>query len=102
VLLDSRAYQDFVEAYLDLTESPGTGARTTSGAIGEPILVRDTAGSRILTAYEHVRAYETVMAWADLTTLHELRIAGKRLRYTLEYFAEVLPISSRALIASVT
>ena len=42
------------------------------------------------------------MAWADLTTLHALRIAGKRLRYTLEYFAEVLPVSSRALIATVT
>jgi CHAD domain-containing protein len=101
-LLDSRAYQDFVEDYLALTESPGIGSRMTSGAIGEPVLVRDTAGSRILAAYEHVRAYETVMAWADLTTLHELRIAGKRLRYTIEYFAEVLPISSRALIATVT
>ena len=66
------------------------------------MLVRDTAGSRILGAYEHVRSYETVMGWADITTLHALRIAGKRLRYTLEYFAEVLPVSSRALITGVT
>jgi CHAD domain-containing protein len=101
-LLDSRAYHDFVEDYLELTETVGAGARVTTADPGEPVLVRDTAGSRILAAYEHVRAYETVMAWADLTTLHALRIAGKRLRYTLEYFAEVLPVSSRALIAGVT
>jgi CHAD domain-containing protein len=101
-LLDSRAYDDFVEDYLELTETAGAGARATPSDPGEPVLVRDTAGSRILSAYEHVRSYETVMAWADLTTLHALRIAGKRLRYTLEYFAEVLPVSSRALITGVT
>jgi CHAD domain-containing protein len=101
-LLDSRAYHVFVEDYLELTESVGAGARTTPSEPGQPVLVRDTAGSRILAAYEHVRAYETVMGWADLTTLHALRIEGKRLRYTLEYFAEVLPVSSRALITSVT
>ena len=96
-LLDSRAYDDFVEDYLELTETAGAGARATPSDPGEPVLVRDTAGSRILGAYEHVRSYETVMGWADITTLHALRIAGKRLRYTLEYFAEVLPVSSRAL-----
>jgi CHAD domain-containing protein len=101
-LLDSRTYHDFVEDYLELTETAGAGARATSPDPGEPILVRDTAGSRILAAYEHVRSYETVMGWADVTTLHALRIAGKRLRYTLEYFAEVLPITSRALITGVT
>ena len=61
--------------------------------MGQPSLVRDTAGSRILAAYERVRAYETIITWADVPTLHALRIEGKRLRYTLEYFAEVLPVA---------
>ena len=99
-LLDSRAYQDFVEDYLEFTGTPRAGG-LEAGARA-PSLVRDTAGSRILAAYERVRAFETVMAWADVPTLHALRIEGKRLRYTLESFAEVLPATARSLIADVT
>jgi triphosphatase len=99
-LLDSRQYQDFVEDYLEFTETPRAGELEAGANV--PSLVRDTAGSRILAAYERVRAYQTVMAWADVPTLHALRIEGKRLRYTLEYFAEALPVSARTLIADVT
>ena len=98
--LDAKSYRDFVEDYLEFTESPGAGALVTP--LGEPSLVRDTAGSRILAAYERVRTYETVMTWADVPTLHDLRIEGKRFRYTLEYFSEVLPVTSRQLIGTVT
>lgn len=98
--LDSRQYRQFVEDYLDFTESPGVGGILTP--MGQPGLVRDTAGSRILAAYEHVRAYQTIITWADVPTLHALRIEAKRLRYTLEYFSEVLPVASRKLIATVT
>ncbi len=45
--------------------------------------VRDVAGSRAWAALEAVRAYEPMLRWADVETLHALRIAGKRLRYTL-------------------
>jgi CHAD domain-containing protein len=44
----------------------------------------------IYTAYENVRAYETAFDQADVLTLHALRIEGKRLRYALEFFEEVL------------
>lgn len=98
--LDSKQYRQFVEDYLDFTESPGVGEVLTP--MGQPSLVRDTAGSRILAAYEHVRAYQTIITWADVPTLHALRIEAKRLRYTLEYFSEVLPVSARRLIATVT
>jgi CHAD domain-containing protein len=98
--LDSRQYRDFVDDYLDFTESPGAGVIQTP--MGSPSLVRDTVGSRTLAAYEHVRAYETIITWADVPTLHALRIECKRLRYTLEYFAEVMPISARKLISTVT
>jgi CHAD domain-containing protein len=98
--LDSKGYRDFVDDYLDFTESPGAAEILTP--LGRPSLVRDTAGSRILSAYEHVRAYETIITWADVPTLHALRIESKRLRYTMEYFSEVLPVGSRKLIAQVT
>ena len=51
----------------------------------------------VLAAYERVRAYETIITWADVATLHALRIEGKRLRYTLECFSEVLPAPSVAV-----
>lgn len=98
--LDSKQYRAFVEDYLEFSESPGAGEVLTP--MGQPSLVRDTAGSRILAAYERVRAYETIITWADVLTLHALRIESKRLRYTLEYFAEVMPVGSRKLIAGVT
>ena len=56
----------------------------------EPHRVRDTMPSRIWAAYEGVRGYEPVMRWADVTTLHDLRIAAKWLRYTLEFVREAL------------
>jgi CHAD domain-containing protein len=98
--LDSKQYREFVDDYLDFTESPG--AAEVRMPLGQPSLVRDTAGSRILAAYERVRAYQTIITWADVRTLHALRIEGKRLRYTLEYFSEVLPVNARQLISQVT
>ncbi len=98
--LDSKQYREFVDDYLDFSESPGAAEIMTP--LGQPSLVRDTAGSRILAAYERVRAYETIITWADVRTLHALRIEGKRLRYTLEYFSEVLPVNARQLITQIT
>jgi len=98
--LDSRKYRRFVDDYMQFTETPGAGEAPLR--LGQPSLVRDTAGSRILTSYERVRAYQSVMAWADVPTLHDVRIEAKRLRYTMEYFFEVLPLTTRGLINTVT
>jgi CHAD domain-containing protein len=68
----------------------------------EPHRVRDTAASSIWLAYEQVRGYEPVLRWADVQTLHDLRIAGKWLRYTLEFVREALGPESTLLIARVT
>ena len=53
-------------------------------------------------AYQQVRAYEPVLRWADIETLHELRIAAKWLRYSLEFVREALGPESAPLIARVT
>jgi CHAD domain-containing protein len=97
--LDSRQYRDFVDDYLDFTESPRAAEALLP--LGRPNLVKHAAGPLILAAYERVRAYETFLTWADASTLHALRIEGKRLRYTMDDFAEVLPDTAGRLIAQV-
>jgi CHAD domain-containing protein len=99
VELDSKGHRRFVDEYVDFVSSPGRDVlplETTT-----PHRVRDTAASRIWTAYEHVRAYEAVLRWADVPTLHQLRIAAKRLRYTLEFVREPLGPDASPLIARV-
>ncbi len=68
----------------------------------QPHRIRDTTASRIWTAYEQVRGYEPVLRWADVETLHDLRIAAKWLRYSLEFVREALGDDSAPLIARIT
>jgi CHAD domain-containing protein len=98
--LDSSGYRRFVDDYLDFVRTEG--AAVAQVPAGQPHHVRDTAPSRIWSAYEQVRAYEPVLRWADVETLHELRIAGKWLRYSLEFVSEALGPESAPLIARVT
>ena len=98
--LDADAYRRWVDDYSEFVRHEGLAVVPVAPT--EPHRVRDTAGSRILTAYEGVRAYEPVLRWADVETLHELRIAGKWLRYTLEFSREALPPEASMLIARVT
>jgi CHAD domain-containing protein len=97
--LDSKGHRRFVDDYVDFVSSPGRDVVPVQTTI--PHRVRDTAASRIWTAYEHVRAYEAVLRWADVPTLHQLRIAAKRLRYTLEFVREPLGEDASPLIARV-
>ena len=98
--LDSDDYRRWVDDYSEFVRHDGLAVVPVAPT--EPHRVRDTAGSQILTAYEGVRAYEPVLRWADVETLHELRIAGKWLRYTLEFSREALPPEASTLIARVT
>ena len=97
--LDSRGYARFIEDFVDFVSTPGRD--TIPAEATAPHRVRDTAASRIWTAYEHVRAYEAVLRWADVATLHQLRIAAKRLRYTIEFVREPLGPDAAPLIARI-
>ncbi len=98
--LDSDGYKRWIDDYSEFVRHEGLAVLPVSPT--EPHRVRDTAASRILAAYEGVRAYEPVLRWADVETLHELRIAGKWLRYTLEFVREALSPEAATLIARVT
>ena len=97
--LDSDGYRRWVDDYRDFVRTEGA-AVIPVGPV-EPHRVRDTAPSRIWAAYQHVRGYEPVLRWADVETLHELRIAGKWLRYTLEFVREPLGPDATPLITRV-
>jgi CHAD domain-containing protein len=99
-LLDRPGYQRWVRRSVGFLTTPGAGlARASTDA---PRRIRDTVPSRIWQAYERVRAYGNVLRWADVPTLHALRIEGKRLRYTLEFVQETLGADAAPLIARVT
>ncbi len=87
--LDSPAYTRLVDEYRIFVTAEGAAVRSSASPVA-PHRVRDTAGSRIWLAYEQVRGYESVLRWADIETIHQLRIASKWLRYTLEFFREAL------------
>jgi CHAD domain-containing protein len=98
--LDSDEYQRWLDDYRDFVRTEAAAVRAVGPT--EPHRIRDTTASRVWTAYEQVRGYETALRWADVETLHELRIAGKWLRYSLEFVREPLGEGAGPLIAKVT
>jgi CHAD domain-containing protein len=95
--LDSNRYTELVAEMKEFLEA-GSNEAATVATPTLPHRVRDRAPSQIWAAYEAVRAYEPVLPWADVETLHRLRIAAKWLRYDLEFFGEALgPDSARLM-----
>jgi len=87
--LDSSGYAGFGEEMEAFLGGGATAAAVTTSP-SRPNRVKDRAPSLLWSSYEAVRAYELVLAWADVETLHELRIVSKWLRYGLEFFGETL------------
>ena len=98
--LDAPAYGRWLRSAVTFLSTPGAGVPAT--VPGEPIHVRELAPARIWTAYGRLLAYDAVVPWADVPTLHAIRIEGKRLRYALEFFREALGPDVDQLIAAVT
>ena len=69
----------------------------TCAPAGLPLLVRDAAGSALWSRLEAVHRLAPLMPEAPLDLLHELRIACKHLRYTLELFGPALGPSGKPL-----
>jgi CHAD domain-containing protein len=97
--LDSDGYRRFVDDFRVFVQTEG--AAVLPVAPTEPHRIRDTTPTRIWRTYERVRAYEPVLRWADVETLHDLRIAAKWLRYTIEFVREPLGPGVEPLITRV-
>ena len=100
--LDSDRYQRFKEKFEHFLRTPGAGTGPTFGAAGEPLptLVGDVLPAILFERLASVRAFDQVITQPDapLSRFHELRIASKGLRYSLEFFQEVLGPDSKPLI----
>jgi CHAD domain-containing protein len=103
--LDSKKYHRFTEAFGEFVETEGMGSLPM--VLGQeeprPYRVRHVAPMAI---YERLAVVRTYDEWVSiphppLTQLHALRIACKKLRYTLEFFGEVLGSSSKSVVREV-
>jgi CHAD domain-containing protein len=88
--LDSEKYHGFKREFNRFVQSPGTGTRSSPAGTRSPHRVRNIIPALVYTRMEAVRAFESILPSATIAQLHALRIEFKRLRYTLEFFREVL------------
>jgi len=95
----SERFAEFIGDYEAFAETPGRAALVVPPH--SPAQVRNRMPATIWAAYQDVWAFDVDLATADLATLHELRIAAKWLRYTLEFVREPLEPQVTALIRPV-
>jgi CHAD domain-containing protein len=89
--LDARRHQRLRRELIDLVD--GRVRFTPDGIRG----LRDSVASRLWRSFEQLREEGTLVRWADLPAMHEVRIDAKRMRYALEFFGDVL-LPSRTLL----
>jgi CHAD domain-containing protein len=103
--LDGEAYHRFKRAFGQFVHTQGLGSRPYGRASGapHPYRVRDVAPVAIYERLAAVRAYDDWVRTPKppLEQLHALRIACKRLRYTLEFFRDVLGAGTPSLIRDI-
>jgi CHAD domain-containing protein len=95
--LATRRHRRLLEDLVAFVEDRATAPRRVGQAPGRPIGLR--AGSLVWDSYEQLLAYDRGIRWADLATMHQLRIEAKRLRYLLEFLGEILGPERADLIA---
>jgi len=93
-LFDSDYYERFKKRFAKFLKKPGAAALPALGSRGEllPQHIRLVLPVVLYQQLANVRAYEELTKGPEvsLERLHRLRIAFKGLRYTLEFFREVL------------
>ncbi len=96
--LDSPAYAEFVERFNHFAQTPGEGALPVSAELPVPNRLREVVPILVYSRMASVRAFEPLLRNARIEQLHALRIEFKKLRYTVEYFREVLGPEARSVI----
>lgn len=94
--LRSEQYTIFINKFLVFLTTPGSAVRPVSELT--PKLVKHIIPGLIYTRLASVRAFEVVLGRASLEQLHALRIEFKKMRYSLEFFSEVLGKQASELI----
>lgn len=99
--LDSDLYKYFKSDFDNFLRSSGMGSKTSKKQEVVPTKVNEIAPVLILTCLSSVRAYDPIIREANFHQLHKLRMDFKTLRYTMEFFREVLDKSANRLIEEI-
>jgi CHAD domain-containing protein len=91
-------YRIFKQEFNLFLQTPGAGAHPIPQDQPVPTIVRDVAPALIYTRLAAVRAFDKILQTARIEQLHALRIEFKKLRYTVEFFREVLGEQAKAVI----
>jgi CHAD domain-containing protein len=86
--LGGETHAVFKERYTAFLDTPGAGARAEPAP--RPTLVAHVLPYEIWAHYGALVSFDRALLGASYGTLHAVRIQGKRLRYLLEFFREVL------------
>ena len=92
-LFDSKGYGRFVRQFRRLCKKPGGGARRIKRSEA-PHQVRHVLPLLLHERMARVKAYDTVLPAVEDTTLHDLRVEFKQLRYAVEFYQPVLGVSA--------
>ncbi len=96
--LEGPVYGQFKRKFSRFVCRTGAGALRIPANPPTPHRVREIAPTLIYARLASVRAYDAIIGNATVEQLHALRIEFKKLRYTLEFFREVLGIEAKPLI----
>jgi CHAD domain-containing protein len=96
--LNSTDYTIFKREFNTFLQTPGAGALSTPTGQPFPNRVCELAPVLIFTRLAHVLAYDPYLPGAPVERLHALRIEFKKLRYTVEYFRDVLGSKAKDII----
>ncbi|MBN1179393.1 MAG: CHAD domain-containing protein [Anaerolineae bacterium] len=103
--LSSADYARFKKRFGAFLTTPGAGARRIANRKGEvrPHRLRYVAPALVYQRASDVLAYDGWVTGATVPPerLHRLRIAAKRLRYTIEFLREVLGLETETLIEQI-
>jgi adenylate kinase len=103
--LDSKRYARFTEDFGEFLQTPGAGGLPVLARDGEPVphRLQHVVPVAVYQRLAAVWAYDEWVTIPDvpMERLHQLRIAAKGLRYTLEYFQEVLGPEAKTVIEEV-
>lgn len=99
--LDSSEYGEFKQKFNIFLNTPGAGVQNKTANQITPSLVCELAPVLIYTRFSEVRAFDSHLSDATIEQLHALRIEFKKLRYTIEYFREVLGKTAQDVIADI-
>jgi CHAD domain-containing protein len=89
--LEQDAYREFREIFDNFTTTPGLGARKLrEKKEPRPGLIAHVVPTMVYARLADVLAYGPYIETATVERLHALRMRFKKLRYTVEFFQEVL------------